>query len=408
MAREQRDAVWFFVGYSVVLVSGIGWTFLRHVDMHTNGNLTPIRTVLACAFGYLGLRAYLVLVRQVSGVWDRIWIAADLVLISLAVRFSGGIDSEVAVLYAWPIAMSSIQRQPRGTIVIGVASAMLYVGATTWCKLKQEEDPGQLGTYFYVILLTTALGAGHARGEARRVEAFARLRAQVALANYRSGLSREMHDGIQHYLVQIAVRLELAKLLLAENAEKAAKIAIDECVTVRQANEELRYLVRRLRSPVLEESGLVDGLRNHVSRFAQRSSIAAHFEIEGAPTGLKPDVEHATFRIVQEALTNAEKYSDADGVETRLVFGPDTFACVIVDDGVGFKMPDEDVHGSNEIEDDVGGGLGLRSMRERSNAAGGDLRISSAPGKGTEIVFTVSLDARDAHELPEEADAVRV
>ncbi len=105
---------------------------------------------------------------------------------------------------------------------------------------------------------------------------------------------------------------------------------------LRQAADELQYLVRRLRSPVVEQHGFVEALREHLAMFERRSSISAPLELQGTSVSLPPDVEQAAFRIVQEALTNAEKHSRASEARVLLRFDPGLLECVVCDDGVGF------------------------------------------------------------------------
>ena len=235
----------------------------------------------------------------------------------------------------------------------------------------------------------TLLAARYALTEAARLEQIARLREKVVLADYRTRLSQEMHDGIQHYLVNIAARLELARKLMGKEPEQAANIAVDQRFAVRQAADELRYLVRLLRSPAAEREGFVDALKHHLSLFAERSSISAPLAIQGTTTPVPPKVAHAAFRILQEALTNVEKHAQADQGAVTLRFGSDLFECVIADKGVGFDP-------SNTAErPGIEGGLGLSSMRERAESVGGRLQVNSVPGQGTEITVTVPMAGHD-------------
>lgn len=291
-------------------------------------------------------------------------------------------------MYFLPVATSSIQRRLSMTILVGLASAALYTAAT-WMPALSADEIAMLGTRVFVLLLVTLVAARYALTEAARLEQIARLREKVALADYRARLSREMHDGIQHYLVNIAARLQLARMLMAKNPERAARMAVDQRFTIGQAADELRYLVRHLRSPVIERQGFVDALREHVSMFADRSPLAAALEVEGTPTALLPDVEQAVLRIVQEALTNTQKYAQASEVKVHLRFGCDLFEGVIADNGVGFEPSDM------PEEPGIEGGLGLFSMRERAESVGGSLQVNSVPGQGTQITLTVPMEGHD-------------
>jgi signal transduction histidine kinase len=191
-----------------------------------------------------------------------------------------------------------------------------------------------------------------------------------------------MHDGIQHYLADIAIRLELARSLIPKDPATAARMAVDQRYVARQAAGELRYLVRLLRSPAVEEAGFVDALRNHLTLFAEGASLAASLEIVGDPAPLPPDVAHAAFRIMQEAIMNVQKHARAQEAKVVLRFAPDQFRCTIRDNGLGFDLS------SAPEQPSATGGFGLLGMKQRAASVGGRLDVISSPGEGTEIAFT--------------------
>jgi signal transduction histidine kinase len=103
---------------------------------------------------------------------------------------------------------------------------------------------------------------------------------------------------------------------------------------------------------------------------------------ESVPLPLPPDLTLCVFRVVQEALQNAYKYSHARAVSVDLRGGPDGLALTISDNGVGF-----------DVDAAWGKGLGLISMGERLEAVGGTFTISSKPGDGTKVSVFVPLSA---------------
>jgi len=102
-------------------------------------------------------------------------------------------------------------------------------------------------------------------------------------------------------------------------------------------------------------------------------------EVEGESGPLERDIEHAVFRIVQEALTNIEKHAHASEVRVCLQYGADALQCTVSDNGVGFGTP--------ETAPDHG--LGLPGMQERARAIGGTVSIESKPGEGTRVSVSV-------------------
>ncbi len=388
MDTDKARSTVFFAAYFLLLVYGLVWVQFGYVRERVGDSMNLFYVLDSLAICYVCLRGYLVMGKRVARSWEPVWLAIDLIIITGLVRLTGGIRSEAALVYFWPLATSSIQRRPRRTVAVGLVSAVLYTAAT-WPADPSSYYLTTLGTRILVLLLATLLAVYYARSEVVRVEQMARLREKVVLADYRTRLSQEMHDGIQHYLVNIAARLELARKLMGKEPEQAAKIAVDQRFAVRQAADELRYLVRLLRSPAVEREGFVDALRHHLSLFAERSSISAPLAIQGTTTPVPPEVAHAAFRILQEALTNVEKHAQTDQAAVTLRFSPDLFECVIADKGVGFDP-------SNTAErPGIEGGLGLSSMRERAESVGGSLRVNSVPGQGTEITVSVPMAGHD-------------
>ena len=380
-SKRGSAAPVFFIQYLVLLLVALVWVQLDFVRRRMgSGNLSLFYLLDGAALCYLGIRAYIVFVKRIPPKWSSVWLSLDMLIVTGSVYLTGGIDSETALLYFWPIATSSIRRLPRRTVAVGVASAALYLLAT-WHDHTSEKYWGSLMARLLVLLVVTSLAVYYALTEAALIEELGRLREKVALTDYRSRLSREMHDGIQSYLADIAVRLELARKLMVTDPAAAARIAVDQRFSVRQAAAELRYLVRRLRSPAVEREGFVEATHHHVSLFAEHSSVSASFEIEGEARPLPADVAHAAFRIMQEALMNIEKYARATEVRVTLGYGADRFTCTISDNGVGFdaaSLPDAPT---------MGGGFGLPGMAQRAASVDGTAEVSSTPGEGTVITF---------------------
>lgn len=383
MRRAKDRSAAFFIQYYVLLLLGLLWLQVGHVRAHTGENLRLVYALLGAAACYVAVRAYLVLGRGLSGHWTYLWLSIDLMLITGVVRLTGGMNSEAALVYVWPLASSAIQRLPYRTLAAGAAIAVLYTAAT-WPDALTHDHLAALGTRLLVVLLATSQGIIYSLAEASRVEENAKLREKVALADYRDRLAQEMHDGIQHYLVDIGVRLELARRQIADDPAQAANLAVDQRFAVRQAADELRYLVRLLRSPAVDREGFLNALRNHLATFGERASVSTPLRVEGAVVPVPPPVAHAAFRIIQEALTNIERHAQARQVQLTLSFAADVLECLIADDGIGFVPPADGTPG-------VDTGFGLSSMRQRAAAVGGSLQIDSAPGQGTKVMVVIPL-----------------
>lgn len=152
--------------------------------------------------------------------------------------------------------------------------------------------------------------------------------------------------------------------------------------------DQLRRLSHELRPTILDDLGLQPALHFLAQGFATRMGIPV--TVEGSTGGRHaPPVETAIYRIVQEALANVTKHARATHVKIQLQQEADTIRCNVRDDGVGFEVPALLAQRGKP-------GLGLLGIRERLDALGGTLSITSAPGRGTELRLTIPIDTRDS------------
>lgn len=191
---------------------------------------------------------------------------------------------------------------------------------------------------------------------------------------YRAELSREIHDGVQHLLVTLGTRLELARHLVREAPGRAEQILAEERETARRASDEMRYLVRRLRAAV-QHSDFAAALRTQIAAIADRWPFALDVDVPPTLPRLSPKAEHAVLRVIQESLTNAAKHAQASRVAITISTQDGHLRCAIADDGTGF-----DPASAN--------GAGLIGLRERVQSADGTLEVSSEPGRGAMVVAT--------------------
>jgi two-component system, NarL family, sensor histidine kinase NreB len=202
-----------------------------------------------------------------------------------------------------------------------------------------------------------------------------------AQENERKRISRELHDGIGQSLYSILIQTEIIKAS-QETEEEAAE---DEPMTalqesIRHTIEDIRDLSAELRPSALDDIGLVPALRNYVRLYGQKFGIQVLFTMEGDSGRLPAAHEIALYRIVQEALTNAAKYSQTEVVDVKLKLQQEFAELVICDYGTGFVITTE-----------LRQGVGLYSMEERVNILGGEFEIESTPGEGTVIRVKVPI-----------------
>jgi len=195
----------------------------------------------------------------------------------------------------------------------------------------------------------------------------------------RKRIARELHDGIAQALVTVSRNLD-------ELASGKSQLSIKDIrEQVRATLREVRRFSQQLRPSILDDLGLLPAVKWLASDLTKNYSIAADIEVVGKQRQLLPEVELMLFRIIQEALTNVRRHSEANRVCVRLEFADHNTKMTVNDNGRGFEM-------AARVEDLARNGkLGLVGIQERAQLLGGTLAIHSEPGKGTTLTVEVPL-----------------
>jgi signal transduction histidine kinase len=153
----------------------------------------------------------------------------------------------------------------------------------------------------------------------------------------------------------------------------------------RGALAEMRALIFQLRPAALEEQGLITALQKHIESVKAKEHLDIEFDVFGERR-LSNEHEQTLYRITQEALNNIMKHAQASKVLIKLTIDDQQAELAIHDNGVGFN-PQEVVNSGNTERKS----LGMISMRERAELAGGALQVESKPGEGTKIKVILPL-----------------
>lgn len=201
----------------------------------------------------------------------------------------------------------------------------------------------------------------------------------------RRRIARELHDQIGQVLT--AVKMNLHSVQRVCNAAEAGAHIKDNIEAVDEALRLVRDLSVDLRPPLLDDLGLVTALHWYLDRYARRTGLATQVivDLRDPNERFSRELETASFRIAQEALTNVVRHARAKSVTLRLVKADNFLYLSVEDDGVGFD-PD-----SLQRRAPRAATLGLLGMQERAHAAGGDVEIVSKVSKGTEIRLKLPL-----------------
>jgi len=195
----------------------------------------------------------------------------------------------------------------------------------------------------------------------------------------RSRIGRELHDDINQRLALLSVEMEELRNHPTETASRVQQL-------LRKTMEisfDVQALSHELHSSKLEYLGVVKGLQGWCREVAQRQKLKIDFASE-VSSDLPQEIGICFFRVLQEALHNAAKYSGAKRIEVQLREHSNEVHLVIHDSGIGF-----DVEAAMQ-----GNGLGLTSMQERIRLVNGTITIQSRPGAGTTIHACVPFGAK--------------
>jgi signal transduction histidine kinase len=212
----------------------------------------------------------------------------------------------------------------------------------------------------------------------------------------RARIARELHDVVAHHISIIAVQAESARLTVPGMPPAGANRLSAIADTARAALTEMRRLLGVLHedtdSSVADRApqpGLAQ-LNDLLDQAREVTGTGTRLILTGRPVPLDPGVELATYRIVQEALTNARRHAPGAAIDVEMHYAADFLHLLIRDNGPGKPAPDEV---PNTFE--PGGGHGLTGMRERAVAVGGQLRAGSATTGGFLVEATLPTDRPD-------------
>jgi len=214
---------------------------------------------------------------------------------------------------------------------------------------------------------------------ARQLQYLLDTRAQLMVVEERNRLARDLHDSAKQQAFAAAAQISSARNLIHQDPG-AAQASIEEAERlIDDLRKELTILIEELRPAALEDKGLASAIRVYAEDWSRQNGIElevnTHHEHQ-----LPLDVEQMIFRIIQEALANVARHSQAGSAAIGLAYNKLDITCTINDDGIGFD-PKENPSG-----------FGIRSMQDRAKSLGSAVTLVSAPGNGTRISFTVPLE----------------
>lgn len=197
----------------------------------------------------------------------------------------------------------------------------------------------------------------------------------------RRHIAKELHDHLGQILTGLQFMLETAK----KQASGVQRSNLEEIQkSVSDIIGQVREMSLNLRPSMLDDMGLVPTLQWHLDRYTSQTGIQVIFQADEFPERFPTEIESATYRIVQEALTNVARHARVREVFVGLVLQEKTLWVEVLDKGKGFDS-------AIDIDKPTSG---LGGMRERANLVGGYLTIRTFINQGTQILAALPLSGR--------------
>ena len=204
----------------------------------------------------------------------------------------------------------------------------------------------------------------------------------------RRRISRDLHDDINQRLATLSMELRRIEKDSSNNPEllrSGIRRVSDDLTAI---SSDVRQMAYRFHPSILDDLGLLKAVRRLVDEFSERTGIPSSFVYKEPVGTLPPEVTICAYRVLQECLSNISQHARASQVEIELIVESDEITLSVRDNGVGFDS-------SQSAQ--MGGHLGLLSMKERVRMVKGTLEVESKPLQGTEIRVDIPLDLGEHH-----------
>jgi PAS domain S-box-containing protein len=252
------------------------------------------------------------------------------------------------------------------------AAAPIVVGGNLWGAVGiASENPLPPETENRLAAFCELISLALASAQAREDLVASRLRLVRAGDETRRRLERNLHDGAQQRLVSVALTLRLARARLGADEQGAGGLLDEAARELDSGLQELREIARGLHPAILTDRGLLQALETLAAR------VPVPLEIDAPADRLPGHIEATIYYIVSEALTNVARHADATEARVTIRRDDTVVRCEVSDDGRGGA--------------DISRGTGILGLRDRAEAAGGTLTLTSPPGKGTVVAAALPL-----------------
>lgn len=205
----------------------------------------------------------------------------------------------------------------------------------------------------------------------------------------RSRIARDLHDSITQSLTNLVYRAELSTRLLDMDIVRARLELIAMTESMRGCINEMRDIIYNLRPMALDDLGLNEAVKRYIDGIKKNHGIQTAVCMDAEePENIPSIIKITIYRVIQEAVNNAVKHSEADTIILHTKYNNNSIAVEVYDNGLGFDVS-EVFSKKSGLKN--GHGLGMSTMKERVLLLSGEFDIESQPGKGTKVKFVIPL-----------------
>ena len=342
-------------------------------------SVLPPHILVTCVGIYSLFKALQPLRWYQGGILSLSALGIDIAICIFLVMSTGGLYSPFLLYTLAPVLIAAISLDNKVTFGIAGLSVAYVIGIQLYNPFFPTQFSfSELG-YFLVYLAAICLAS--VLPYLTNINLRQRLQAQDILQE-RQRLSREIHDGIAQTLCGLRWQVQLLHQRLTEMGIDLDEVKELEKLTER-AHQDTRESLELLHN-YNSDGDFYSHLKEYVEHLKQDTKIDFQLDIQAAELDMPSLVELQLLRICQEALTNIKRHSAARNVSIKLKPVNKHLEMSIADDGYGFDGVA--YHDKRQVR-----GYGLTIMKERADSIGGQFKVLSVPGKGTEIQVEVPL-----------------
>lgn len=213
---------------------------------------------------------------------------------------------------------------------------------------------------------------------------------RLSIMEERTRIAHELHDSLAQTMASLRFQVRVLDETLRQGREQAIWHELEQIENnLDEAYAELRELITHFRAPI-DHRGLVPAVQHLVDRFRKQTDIHIYLQKEWNLVRMSASIEVQALRIIQEALNNIHKHSEAHNVRILLRSDPNGHCMIMIeDDGIGI---------AGQSDDDTVDHYGLNIMSERAKQIDGEIRFDSEPGEGTQVILQFKYQTSSAYQ----------